>query len=152
MTGIPGISKSYDIDGHIGGIYQVYTTNSNFLGLPDVVQIMYITRTCLACTISRFYESKNLLRLGLEPTILCVPSSCLYHCATSNDVIVAIVTVYVYCFTWRLVTYVRRWTSSAPRPRHDVAGQSINMDLSSINMDLCPVADQGRPGTVGSSR
>ncbi len=31
----PGISKSYDIDGHIGGIYQVYTTNSNFLGIPD---------------------------------------------------------------------------------------------------------------------
>ena len=40
-----------------------------------------------------------------------------------------IVTVYVYSFTWRLVTYVRRRTSRAPRPRHDVAGPSIDMDL-----------------------
>ena len=39
------------------------------------------------------------------------------------------VTVYVYCFTWRLVTYVRRRTSSAPRPRHDGAGPSIDIDL-----------------------
>ena len=28
-----------------------------------------------------------------------------------------------------LVTYVSRRTSHAPRPRHDVAGQCINMDL-----------------------
>jgi hypothetical protein len=28
-----------------------------------------------------------------------------------------------------MVTYVRRGTSSPPRPRHDVAGQSLNMDL-----------------------
>ena len=38
-------------------------------------------------------------------------------------------TLYAYCFTWRLVTYVRRRTSSSPAPRHDVAGPSINMDL-----------------------
>ena len=28
-----------------------------------------------------------------------------------------------------MVTYVRRGTSSPPRPRHDVAGPSLNMDL-----------------------
>ncbi len=27
------------------------------------------------------------------------------------------------------MTYILRWTSSAPRPRHDVTGQSLNMDL-----------------------
>ena len=37
--------------------------------------------------------------------------------------------IYIYRCTWRLVTYVRRGPSHAPRPRHDVAGPSINMDL-----------------------
>jgi hypothetical protein len=27
------------------------------------------------------------------------------------------------------VTYVLRWTGCAPRPRHDVTWQSLNMDL-----------------------
>ena len=39
------------------------------------------------------------------------------------------VSVYIYCWTWRLVTYVRRRPSRALRPRHDVAGPNINMDL-----------------------
>ncbi len=43
--------------------------------------------------------------------------------------IITIVTVYDYCCTSRLVTYVWRGTSSLPRPRHDIAGQSLNMDL-----------------------
>ncbi len=51
------------------------------------------------------------------------------HYATSMIVIETKVTVYLYCFTWRLVTYGRRRTSGAPRPRHDVAGQIINIDL-----------------------
>ena len=54
---------------------------------------------------------------------------CLDLCSNSVVVIESIVTVYDYCFTWRLVTYIRRRTSSAPAPRHDVAGPSINMDL-----------------------
>ncbi len=37
--------------------------------------------------------------------------------------------VYEYCSTWRLVTYVWRRTSRPTRPRHDVAGPSLHMDL-----------------------
>ena len=71
-----------------------------------------------------------MLKLGFKPTIMCIPAIRLNHCATSVDVMATIVTVYVYCFTWRLVTNVRRRTSRAPRPRHDVAaGPSLNMDL-----------------------
>ncbi len=40
-----------------------------------------------------------------------------------------IVTVYDYCSTWRLVTYVWCGNRSPPRPLHDVAWQSLNMDL-----------------------
>ncbi len=36
-----------------------------------------------------------------------------------------VVIVYIYCCTWRLVTYVWRRTSRPPRPRHDVAGPSL---------------------------
>ena len=32
---IPGISLSYDIDGHNPGIYQVYTTKFPSMGVPD---------------------------------------------------------------------------------------------------------------------
>ena len=60
---------------------------------------------------------------------MCILDIRLNHCATSVDVMATIVTVYVYCFTWRLVTYVRRRTSRAPRPRHDVADPSIDIDL-----------------------
>ena len=36
--------------------------------------------------------------------------------------------IYIYCFTWRLVTYIRRRTSRVPHqgPRHGVADQCIN--------------------------
>ena len=68
-------------------------------------------------------------RVGLEPTIMCVLEIRRTHCATSVDVMSTKITVYDYCFTWRLVTYVRRRTSSAPRPRHDGAGPSIDIDL-----------------------
>ena len=60
---------------------------------------------------------------------MCVLGIRLTHCATSIDVMRTKITVYDYCFTWRLVTYVRRRTSSAPRPRHDGAGPSIDIDL-----------------------
>ena len=62
---------------------------------------------------------------------MCISYIRLNHCTTSVDVMVTIVTVYVYCFTWRLVTYVRLRTSCAPRPpgHHDVAVQSIDIDL-----------------------
>jgi hypothetical protein len=82
---------------------------------------------------SRFYEHekkcKILLRVGLEPTIMCVLEIRRTYCATSVDVMRKKITVYDYCFTWQLVTYVRRRTSSAPRPCHDGAGQSIDIDL-----------------------
>ncbi len=53
-------------------------------------------------------------------------------------------TVYDYsgCFTWRLVTYVRRRSSSAPRPRHDVNGPSINMDLCEAEVCSDSAANQ----------
>ncbi len=37
--------------------------------------------------------------------------------------------VYVFCSTWRLVTCVLRRTSRPTRPRHDVSGQGLHMDL-----------------------
>ena len=37
--------------------------------------------------------------------------------------------IYVFCSTWRLVTYVRCRTTRPTRPRHDVARQSLHMDL-----------------------
>ncbi len=37
--------------------------------------------------------------------------------------------VHVYCSAWRLVTYVQRRTSHPSRPRLDVAGPSLHMDL-----------------------
>ena len=40
-----------------------------------------------------------------------------------------IVMVYVFCSTGRLVTYVWRRTTRPTRPRHDVAGQGLHMDL-----------------------
>ncbi len=40
-----------------------------------------------------------------------------------------------------LVTYVRRRTSSAPRPRHDVAGPCINVDL--CEAEVCSEASLG---------
>ncbi len=55
----------------------------------------------------------------------------LNHCASSVTVDAAshTIIVYLYCSTWRLVTYVRRRTSRPSRPRHDVAGQSLHLDL-----------------------
>ena len=42
---IPGISLSYDIDGHNPGIYQVYTTKFPSMGVPDgiIVKIKLVT-------------------------------------------------------------------------------------------------------------
>ena len=37
--------------------------------------------------------------------------------------------IYVYCSTWRLVMYVWRRTTRPTRLSHDVAGQSLHMDL-----------------------
>ena len=73
----------------------------------------------------------------------------LKHCATSVDVMLAKVTVYVYCFTWRLVTYVRRRTSRAPRPRHDVAGPSIDIDL--FEAEICCEASLGGADVAANS-
>ena len=67
--------------------------------------------------------------MGFEPSTSLIVSSCLNHFASSVDVIWHTNKVDVYCSTWRLVTYVQRRTSRPTRPHHDVAGQSLHMDL-----------------------
>ena len=73
--------------------------------------------------------SKNLTAVGIEPMTSLTVSSHHNHCASSIDAICHTIIAYVYSSTWRLVTYVRRQTSHPTRPRHDVAGQSLRMDL-----------------------
>jgi hypothetical protein len=91
-------------------IYQIHTLNG------QVQVFMYIE-----------YKNKTLLVSEFEHVTL--SPSYLNHCASSAIVIDPIVIVYVYCCTWRLLTYVWRRISSPPRPRHDFAGPSFNMDL-----------------------
>ncbi len=50
-----------------------------------------------------FQEIKKLLVTGIEPMILYILSSCFDHYATRVIKLVSIVTVFVYCLTWRLV-------------------------------------------------
>ncbi len=65
----------------------------------------------------------------------------LNHYASSVIVDEAIGIVYVYCCTWRLVPYVRRRTGRPPRPSHEVAGPSLNMDL--LKAEISSVASLG---------
>ncbi len=61
--------------------------------------------------------------------ILCILSSCLDHYSTNVIKFVSIVTVFVYCLTWKLVSYIWLRTRRAlRRPSHDVAGPSLDMD------------------------
>ena len=99
----------------------------------------YLFRTCtyqvhtlnvhVNVSVNIKHKSKKLLLTGIEPTIFCIPSSCLNPYASNVLLSMTIVTVYDYCCTWRLVTYVWRGTSRPPRPRPDDAGPSLNMDL-----------------------
>ncbi len=85
-----------------GCIYQVHTWN---------VQIHV--------SMYKEYKSKKLLWSGFEPRTS-ILSRCLNHYAGSVIVIVPIVTVYICCCTWRLVTYVQRPTRgpAASRASH----------------------------------
>jgi len=74
-------------------------------------------------------KSKNLPLTGFEPKTSSRMSRRLNRYASSVVLIRNIVIVYIYCCTWRLVTNLRRWTSRPTRPRHDVAGPSLNVDL-----------------------
>ena len=76
-----------------------------------------------------FIKIKKLPWWGIEPMTSCIRSSWLNHYASSVDGSGVICIVYVYCTAWRLVTYVRRRTSRPTRPRHDVSGPSLHMDL-----------------------
>ena len=76
-----------------------------------------------------FKESKKLPVRGIEPRTLHKGSKRLNHCPSSVDKNSFTVIVYVNCFTWRLVTYVLRRTSRPTRPRHDVAGPSLHLNL-----------------------
>ncbi len=49
--------------------------------------------------------------------------------------------------TWMLVTYVLHGTSGAPRPSHDVTGQSLNMDLfKAVTVTLVTGGEAGLGG------
>ena len=74
-------------------------------------------------------KSKKLPCSGFEPKTSRRMSQRLNRYASSVVLIRYIVIVYICCCTWRLVTNLRRWTSSPTRPRHDVAGPSLNVDL-----------------------
>ncbi len=49
--------------------------------------------------------------------------------------------IYVFCTTWGLVTYIGCRTSRPTRPRHDVAGQGLHMDL--FKAETCSEAGLG---------
>ncbi len=74
-------------------------------------------------------KSKNVQLIGFEPKTSSIMSRHLNSYASSVVLRQGIVMIYIYCCTWRLVTNLRRRTSRPTRPRHDVAGQSLNVDL-----------------------
>ena len=74
-------------------------------------------------------KSKNVQLTGFEPKTSSIMSRRLNRHASSVVPIQDIVIIYIYCCTWRLVTNLRRWTSRPTRPRQDVAGPSLNVDL-----------------------
>ncbi len=123
------------------GIFNVYIQTHCFStpvchGLHAFLELehaMYIPGTYIKCTKTYFLvhvlESKNLQEGRIELRISSRVYSSLSHCASSVDTTEFTVIIYVYCFTWRLVTYVQRRTSSPIRPRHDVVGLSLHMDL-----------------------
>jgi hypothetical protein len=74
-------------------------------------------------------KSKHVQLTDFEPKTSSIISRCLNHYASSVVQIQDIVIAYIYCCTWRLVTNLWRWTSRPTRPRHDVAGLSLNVDL-----------------------
>ena len=76
-----------------------------------------------------FLTSKNLLTGRFEPKTSHRVSTCLNHRASSVVTMHIIVMVYVFCSTGRLVTYVWCRISRPTRPRTDVAGQGLHMDL-----------------------
>ncbi len=86
-----------------------------------LVQTMCIPCTGMACTISRFYEHvypeiKKMLSFKIQTHDLVHTRKLPWPLRYQRDCSERIVALYVSCFTWRLVTYVRRRTSSAPRP------------------------------------
>ena len=74
-------------------------------------------------------KSKNLHLTRFEPKTSSIMARRLNRYASSVILIQDIVITYIYCCTWRLVTILLRWTSRPTRPRHDVAGPSLNVDL-----------------------
>ena len=76
-----------------------------------------------------FLTSKNLLEWRIKARASHRVSSRLNHRASSFGAMLFIVMTYVFCSTWRLVTYVLRRTSRPTRPRHDVAWPGLHEDL-----------------------
>ena len=93
------------------------------------VQTMYIRQMCKIIFLCTCLDKQKLTLVGFEPSTSLLVSSCLNHFASSVDVTWHTNKVDVYCYTSRLVTYVQRRTSRPTRPRHDVAGPSLHMDL-----------------------
>jgi hypothetical protein len=101
------------------------------------VQTMYITRTCLLCTISHFneHEIKKLKFAcsGFEPKAVCMQERCHILCTASVVVRESKVTVYYSCFTWRLVTY----TGPAATPAPAMTSPARRRDLCKAEV-CCP--------------
>ena len=81
---------------------------------------IYHVHTSNVQTHISLYMSKNLTPVGIEPKTSLRVSRCPNHCASSIDAIHHTIILYVYCSTWRLVTYVLRPTSgpAASRASH----------------------------------
>ena len=95
---------------------------------PNNVYSMYMSSMYnFMCLWTWKPKSKKLLRSGFEHVTLCISGGCLNHCTTS------IVEFNQLCQYISIVVPGGWWRTSgagpAPRPRHDVAGPSINMDL-----------------------
>ncbi len=97
-----------------------------------------------------YWKDKKLtcVENGTQDLWSSIQYSCLNHYASSVNANYSLVIVYTWCSTWRLVTqtYVLQGTSQAPRPRHDVTGQSLNMDLFQVKAKMGGEAGLGLGG------
>ena len=108
-----------------------------------LVHAMDIPGTYIKCTKTYFLvhvlEKQKLQEGRIEPRISHRVSSSLNHCASNIGTLQFIVMIYVYCSTWRLVTYVWCRNSRPTRPRHNVAGRASTW----ISLKPRPAVKQG---------
>ncbi len=116
------------------GINHVYTSTYCFSihfrvnTCLERVHAMYIQGTQIHMSM-QILGGKKLPTLGIEPRIQGIPSRGHNHSANSCDIKYVIIIVFIYSSTWTLVTYILLQTSRPPRPRYDVAWQSLYMPV-----------------------